>query len=55
MAQKKRSKEEVARCKAHIPKSKRSFVSRKIRKLRGEGKPQDQAVAITLDMACRKG
>ena len=55
MAPKKRSKEEVTRCKAHVPKSKRSFVSRKIRKLRAEGKPQDQAVAIALDMACFEG
>ena len=36
-----------------VPKSKRAAVSRKISKLKHEGKPLDQAVAIALDMARR--
>ena len=36
-----------------IPKRKRAAVGAKISKLKGEGKPLDQAVAIALDMARR--
>ena len=36
------------------PKNKKTFISRKIKKLRREGKNQDQSIAIALSMARKK-